>query len=125
MPSHSKLRQIAYALLTLVGFVWTQYHLVHFVEDSAGSFTLANLLAFDWERFLADAQINPAASFVMVDVTIGIWALVIFCLAESKRIGLKFGWVCIPVAFLVAYAVACPLFLFMRERHLDRPGHSE
>ncbi len=39
-------------------------------------------------------------------------------------------WVCVLGTFLVAFAFTCPLFLFMRERHLQRvrsgaPGQSD
>ena len=106
--------------MTVVGFVWTQYYLIQFVEQTSGEFNLANLLAFDWARFFADGFVNPAASFISVDVAIGLVAFIVFCTAESLRIDLKRGLLCIPVALLVAYAVALPLFLLLRERHLAR-----
>ncbi len=116
----STIRQVIYAIMTVVGFVWTQYYLIQFVEQTSGEFTLANLLAFDWAKFMADGFANPAASFISVDVTIGLWGFIVFCIAESSRIQMKRGWICIPVAVLVAYAVAWPLFLLLRERHLQK-----
>ena len=104
--------------MTLVGLVATQYYLVQFVEETTGSFTLENLLAFDLGRFLADGFVNPAASFISVDAGVGLWGFVVFCIAESSRIKMKRGLLCLPVAILVAYAVAWPLFLLLRERHL-------
>ena len=120
MKHASTIRQFIYGLLTVVGFVWTQYYLIQFVEQTSGEFTLANLLAFDWGKFFSDGFANPAASFISVDVTIGLWGFVVFCVAESSRIKMKYGVLCIPVAILIAYAVAWPLFLLLRERHLQR-----
>ncbi len=116
----STIRQVIYAVMTVVGFVWTQYYLIQFVEQTSGEFTLANLLAFDWGKFISDGFANPAASFISVDVTIGLWGFIVFCIAESSRIQMKRGLFCIPVAVLVAYAVAWPLFLLLRERHLQK-----
>ena len=101
-----------------------QYYLIQFVEETSGAFTLANLLAFDWGKFFADGFANPAASFISVDVTIGFWGFIVFCIAESNRIKMKIGYICLPIALLVAYAVAWPLFLLLRERHLQKQGET-
>lgn len=111
--------------MALVGLVWTQYYLVQFVEETSGAFTIANLLAFDWLRFFADGFANPAASFISVDVAIGFVGFMVFCVAESSRIKMKHGLICIPIAIFVAYAVAWPLFLLMRERHLGSVSRGE
>ncbi len=120
MKHASAIRQGLYAIMALVGFFWTQYYLVQFVEQTSGAFTVENLIAFDWGRFFSDGFANPAASFISVDVTIGLVAFLVFCVAESSRLRMRHGLFCIPVAFLVAYAVAVPLFLLMRERHMNR-----
>lgn len=111
--------------MTLVGFVGTQYYLVQFVEQTSGAFTVANLVAFDWVRFFSDGFANPAASFISVDVAIGLVGFVVFCVAESSRIQMKRGLICIPIAIFVAYAVAWPLFLLLRERHFEAQMRSE
>ena len=111
--------------MALVGLVWTQYYLVQFVEETSGAFTIANLLAFDWVRFFADGFANPAASFISADVVIGFMAFMVFCVAESSRIKMKHGLICIPIAVFVAYGVAWPLFLLLRERHLYSPARAE
>ena len=121
----STIRQVLYAVLTVVGFVWTQYYLIQFVEQTSGAFTLSNLLAFDWVKFFSDGFVNPAASFISVDVAIGLLGFIVFCVAESSRIHMRRGLICIPVAMLVAYAVAWPLFLLLRERHLQSKEASD
>lgn len=125
MKHAPKIRQWVYAAMILVGFVGTQYYLIQFVEETSGAFTIANLLAFDWFRFFADGFANPAASFISVDVAIGFMGFMVFCVAESSRIKMRHGLICIPIAVFVAYAVAWPLFLLLRERHLDAQARSE
>ena len=45
---------------------------------------------------------------------------IVFAIAESRRIGMRYGWVYAALGGLVAFAFAFafPLFLLMRERHL-------
>ena len=39
---------------------------------------------------------------------------------ESRRMGLRFFWVYIILAFAVAFAFAFPLFLFIRQGKLEK-----
>ena len=38
---------------------------------------------------------------------------------ESRRLGLRFFWIYIILAFSIAYAFAFPLFLFVRQGKLE------
>lgn len=46
------IRQIIYAALTVIGFVWTNYYLVQFTIATKGEFTATNLLKFDLLAFI-------------------------------------------------------------------------
>jgi len=55
------------------------------------------------------------------------WDLAIACITgltwiyfESKRMGLRFFWAYIILAFAVAFAFAVPLFLFVRQGKLEK-----
>ena len=39
---------------------------------------------------------------------------------EARRLKMKLWWAFIPLTFMIAWACALPLFLFLRERHLER-----
>lgn len=73
---------------------------------------------FDLGLFVQLANANPAAESLSRDLLIASTAVIIWMVAESRRIGLKgLPWVllgCVSVAF----AFGCPLFLYLRERRL-------
>lgn len=58
-----------------------------------------------------------------MDVFVSITVLLIFTWAEIRRLNMKRGWLILTVVFVGANAVgvSCgfPLFLYLRQRHLD------
>ncbi|MCI0157646.1 DUF2834 domain-containing protein [Leifsonia shinshuensis] len=61
---------------------------------------------------------GPAVLSLTVDVLVAAVAAAVFMAIESRRIGLRRGWIYIVLIPLVALAFALPLFLAMRERCL-------
>lgn len=47
---------------------------------------------------------------------------VIFMFVEAKRIGMKRIWVLVLLSGITAMAFVFPLFLALRERHLEKSG---
>ena len=47
---------------------------------------------------------------------------VIFMFVEGKRIGMKRVWVLVVLSGITAMAFVFPLFLALRERHLEKSG---
>ncbi|MGL5830296.1 MAG: DUF2834 domain-containing protein [Angustibacter sp.] len=68
----------------------------------------------DGENFLSDVFANSASSSIGVDVLVTATAANIFIVLESRRIGLRWGWVLVPVSLFIAIAFAFPLFLAWR-----------
>ncbi|WP_343293521.1 DUF2834 domain-containing protein [Vandammella animalimorsus] len=67
-----------------------------------------------WQQIQADRL----SAFAWADVVVSALALIAFVLAESRRLGLRHG----PLALLglaVGVSLALPLFLWLRQRHLD------
>jgi hypothetical protein len=54
------------------------------------------------------------------DFWVGSLAALVYMVVEGRRIALPRLWLYIVLTFLIAWAFAFPLFLFMRELHLDR-----
>ena len=126
--SGSQLRQAIFALLTLIGFVWTQYHLIGYLEWKSGEASLAAFLAFDFLEFFASGFVNPGAAFLTVDAIIGGTAFLCWMIPEARKLGMRHWWVYILLTLGVAFAVGFPFFLLMRERRLQTlatasPGH--
>jgi len=103
--------RILYLLLALAGLVITWYYNLQFIEESGGS--------FDIGAFMAAGATNAAAKSLTWDLTIACLAGLLWIFFESRRLGLRFFWIYIILAFGIAYAFAFPLFLFIREGKLE------
>lgn len=113
-------RQLAFALLAVTGFLWTQYHLLGFLQWQSGEASLAALLQFDWVMFFRSGFVNPGAAFLSVDAIVGATAFLLWMIPEARKLGMRHWWVYIVVTLAVAFAVGFPLFLLMRERKLQQ-----
>ena len=108
-------REIVYALLAVLGLAGTWYFNIQYVTTvGQGTFN-----AIDWLRL---GFVNPAAASLTVDVLVAFIVFIVFAIVESRRIGMRYGWMYAVLGCLVAFAFAFPLFLMMRERHLARPA---
>ncbi len=63
---------------------------------------------------------GPAVSSLTVDLLIVAVAGSILIIVESRRLGLRGGWIYLVLAGITAFAFVFPLFLAMRERALTR-----
>ena len=104
--------RMIYLTLAIFGLVMTWYYNLQFMADSGGSLDIA--------EFVAAGATNAAAKSLSWDLFIACIAGLTWISFESKRMGLKFFWVYIILAFGVAFAFAFPLFLFVRQGRLER-----
>ena len=112
------IRQVIYAALTVLGFLWTNYYLVQFTVATKGGFTATNLLNFDLTAFINQVWANPASSFIAVDATIGLLIAITFMVTEGRRLKLRLWGIYIALMFAISFAVGFALFMFVRERKL-------
>ncbi len=103
--------RILYLALALAGLIMTWYYNLQFIDESGGHFDLGT--------FMAAGASNSAAKSLTWDLTIACLAGLLWIYFESKRIGLRYFWIFILLAFGVAFAFAFPLFLFIREGKLE------
>ena len=99
---------LVYALLAVVGALGTWYFNA---QSIAGG-----------DAYLADWFANPASSSAAVDLIVVALAACLFIVLESRRLGMRFAWVLVPLSFLIAVAFTFPLFLAWRQWHLSSPG---
>ena len=109
--------RVIYLLLAIVGLAMTWYHNLQFISDYGGSFDIA--------QFMADSSGNPASRSLSWDLAIACWAGLVWIFLEARRLGLRFGWLSILRTCGVAWAFACPLFLFVRQGRLERSEQAE
>lgn len=103
-------RQWLYAALAVAGFLGTLVFNLQFAREAGG---------FDVAAFVAGGFANPAAASLTVDLLVALAAFLVWSFVEARRIGMRRWWVYVVVTFLVAFAVAFPLFLLARDRRLE------
>jgi hypothetical protein len=102
-------RQWIYAGLVVAGFFGTLVFNLQFVREAGG---------FDVAAFVAGGYANPAAGSLTTDLLVALAAFLVWSFVEARRLGMRHWWVYLAVTFLVAFAVAFPLYLLARDRRL-------
>jgi hypothetical protein len=69
-------------------------------------------------RFWKETLVTPASVSITVDIFLFGLAVVVWMVAEARRLGIRFVWVYVVLGALVAISVTVPLFLVARERRL-------
>lgn len=105
-------REWSYALLAAAGLVVTGYFNVMYVVQGG------NL--FDPIEFFRGGWLNASARSITSDLLIAYAAFAVWAVVESRRIGMRHGWLYPAIALVTAFAFMYPLYLLMRERHLSR-----
>ena len=103
-------REIVYGALALLGLAATAYWNSRYVAEGG------NLL--DPIQFFRLGFVNPAAASLTSDLLVAFAAFAVWVILESRRIGMRWGWVYPLVALVTAFAFIFPLYLVLRERHL-------
>jgi hypothetical protein len=104
-------RKYLFLGLTVLGIVYTWYYNIQYfrtVEDPS------------FISFFNDAQANFAGKSLGADLTIVVLTFFVFMIPEAIRLKIKYWWILIPLTFLVAVAFTFPLFLFLREKSLEK-----
>ena len=107
--------QFSLALLTFLGALVPWYYNLQFIEINSG---------FSMERFIAQGFVNSASSSLSVDLGMSALAGVGFMIIEGRRLSMRFVWLYVISACLIAFAFAFPLFLYMREVYLNSRSSS-
>lgn len=101
-----------YLLFAVAGFIFPWYYNLQAIQESGGTFSFSEFASSTWTSAMAKS--------LSVDFLIGSSATTTFIIAEGLRLKMRYWWVFIPLTFLVAFAFACPLFLFFRELELRK-----
>lgn len=102
------IKRIIYLCLAILGLVLPWYYNLQFFGSAGLS------------EFINQSSANLAAKSISLDLFIATVAGSTWMYVESKRVGVKFGWLYILLGFLIAFAFAFSLFLFMRETELEK-----
>lgn len=102
-----------YAVISLVALVATWGQNLQYYWQT-GELSALN-------QFLPDLRVNPASRSISVDIALFLLAASVFMVSEARRLGIRFVWLYILFAFLVAISVTFPLFMIARELRLTSP----
>jgi uncharacterized membrane protein YgaE (UPF0421/DUF939 family) len=69
--------------------------------------------------FLHELFATRIGGFFGMDVFVSAIVLVIFTSAEGRRLHIRGGWLVVVAVLLVGVSLGLPLFLYLRERHVD------
>ena len=103
---------------------WTPLAVTYLVLAAAGligTWTFNALAIVQLRNFAGDwVNSGPAVSSLTVDLLVAAVAGSILIIVESRRLGLRGGWIYVVLAGVTAYAFVFPLFLAMRQRALTK-----
>ncbi len=104
-------RKHLYLLLAILGISWTWYYNIQFFQTATDT-SLSN--------FIAQCLTTLPAQSIGADITVVCLTFFAWMIPEALRLKMKFWWVFIPLTFLIAIAFSFPLFLYFRERKLEK-----
>ena len=78
----------------------------------------------DARLFVAQLFANHVSAFFGVDVLVSSLALALFVFSEGRRRGMRNLWLYVACNLAVGVSLALPLFLFFRERSLERAARA-
>lgn len=107
-------RQRVLLALSLAGFLYANTMIAVFFVEHGG----VDLAAYfgHWFASLPAAQL--AGDIAIAFVAFALWAV-----WEGRRLGMRSWWMPIPASLFIGLCFALPLFLFLRDRRLNRAEH--
>jgi hypothetical protein len=99
-----------YLLLCVAGTIFPYLQLYPLLREQGLNLEVA----------LEELASNRVGSFFAADVVVSSIVLWVFVLAEGRRTGMKNLWAPIIANLAVGVSLGLPLFLWMRENHLER-----
>ena len=104
-----------YAALCVLGFVVPYYFFVRFVAERG----------IDFSMLIRQAFATPASSFFAVDVIVSSVVLWVFIFREASKRSIRFWWICLIANLAVGVSLALPLFLLLREIHIESTSNKK
>jgi hypothetical protein len=77
---------------------------------------------FDVALFCRELFANGVSGFFAIDVLVSAIVLIVFTQVEGRRLRMRYVWVPVMGTLLVGVSLGLPLFLYLRQIHIDRHG---
>ena len=111
MPTSRKILCAVYGAIAVAGLITTFSQGLAYSHNGAGS-----LLAFFNDARLLPASPAPTSGLFLL---VGL-AGVIFMVVEARKLGIKFVWLYVAAAYIVAISATFPVFLIAREVQISK-----
>lgn len=108
---------VFYGLFAAAGAVVPWYFNLRFMRESGEMLTP--------QRWVAEGFATTLMGSITSDFLIGTIPVLVWMVVEARRLGMRYIWVYVLGTFLLAFAFTCPLFLLMREVHLQSKGRDD
>lgn len=99
-----------YGVLTILGIAFPYMAFIPWIGENGFNLTM----------LLSEARQNRISEFAWLDVLISAVVLIGFIIYEGKRIGVKHMWLPILGTLTAGVSFGLPLFLLLREIHMDK-----
>ena len=99
-----------YAVLAVIGAVLPLWQFAPFVRDHG----------LDLRIFVQQLFSTPVGGFFGMDVIVSALVLFVLVFVEGRRLRMRRLWIPIAAMLLVGVSLGLPLFLYMRERALNK-----
>ena len=103
------MRKRIYLLLCVAGTVLPYWQFLPWVASNGLNFRLL------FEQLFA----NRVSAFFATDLLLTAVVMLVFLRGESRRVGMRRSWIAVAALFAVGVSLAFPLFLYLRELHLE------
>lgn len=114
----AKLRLALYGAVAIAGIAWPWYCIYQFIKETE-TLGLTDPVAIV-ELFSQGVWANASAGFIAADLTLVLIASFVLYATEGMRLKMKFWYLYIVVTFAVSFAFSFGLFMFNRERNINR-----
>lgn len=110
--SHMEVKRLkyVYGILAVLGTVLPYSQFIPWVSENGSNLAL----------LIVEASQTRIGAFAWLDVMVSAVVLIAFILCEGSRKGMKWLWVPIIGTITVGVSLGLPLFLLLREIHLER-----
>jgi len=106
-----------YLSASVIGASTTWWFNLHAFQEIGLGFTPQSFFMIGFEG-------SSMLGSVAADFWVGSTVSLVWMIHEARRLSMKHWWVFVPLTFGVAWAFSMPLFLFFRERHLEREARA-
>ncbi len=105
-----------YLILSILGLCYTGFYNFQYFQTALEPSLL---------NFFKDAKCSYPAQSLGTDLTVVVATFFVFYIPDAIRLKIRFWWVLIPLTFVLAIAFTFPLYLYLRERALEKRGGAE